>query len=171
MDMYKLKFTRLQNQIVRLLCIKHGKALNQREIAQSLDVSPTAVAKAVKGIGLIKRTKTKVMTTIELDMEKASMIKRTENLRLIYESGLADQLEGHFPGCAIILFGSYSFGEDTVKSDIDIAIIGKKKDIRLERFEKLLERTINLQFYHDIKSVHANLRQNIINGIVIKGLL
>ena len=45
MDMYKLKWTRLQSEILRLLCIKSGQILNLRGIANCLKVSPTAVAK------------------------------------------------------------------------------------------------------------------------------
>ena len=47
MDMYKLKFTKLQLEIFRLLCVKAGERLNQRQIARLLKVSPTAIAKAI----------------------------------------------------------------------------------------------------------------------------
>ena len=43
-------------------------------------------------------------------------------------------------GSAIILFGSYSRGEDIASSDIDIAIIGaKKKESSFFQFEKRLK--------------------------------
>ena len=47
MDTYKLKFTRLQNEIFRLFCINAGKILNKREISLILKVSPTAVANSI----------------------------------------------------------------------------------------------------------------------------
>ena len=72
----------------------------------------------------------------------------------------------------VILFGSYSYGEDTIKSDIDIAIIGsKKKDIDLTRFYKMLERPVVLNFYDDLKEINKNLRSNIISGIVLAGVV
>ena len=97
-------------------------------------------------------------------------LKRVANLKQIYETGLADFLEKEFAGAAIILFGSYSRGDDIANSDIDIAVIGRKdKLIGLSAYEKLLERTININFYESWKKIHKNLKENICNGIVLAG--
>ena len=97
-------------------------------------------------------------------------LKRIDNLRQLYESGLIDFLEKEFAGATIILFGSYARGEDTTSSDIDIAVIGRKeKYLKLTEFEKTLERTIFLNFYHSFKEIHKNLKENIFNGIVLIG--
>lgn len=177
MDTYKLKFTRLQNEIFRFLCIKAGMGLNQRGIARHLDVSPTAIAKALKDLSkdeLINIEKSKTMNLISIqlnrDNPKAIALKRVENIKQIYESGLLGCLEEHFPGCTIILFGSYSSGEDTTASDIDLAVIGsKEKDIDLTRFDKMLERTVFLHHYDCLKGVGKNLKANILNGITLQG--
>ena len=177
--MYKLKFTRLQNEILRLLCIKAGIRLNQREIARLLRVSATAIGKALNALkkdDLIKVEKSKTMnlSAIQLNRDNimAMAFKRIENLKMLYESGMVWYLEDSFPSCVIILFGSYSYGEDTIKSDIDIAIIGsKKKDIDLTRFYKMLERPVVLNFYDDLKEINKNLRSNIISGIVLAGVV
>jgi len=176
MDMYKLKFTRLQNMIFRLLCIKAGSSLSQREIARLLNVSPTAVGKSVKLLEkekfVIIRSSPMNIRLVELDRssQKTIEMKRIENLKMIYESGTSGFLENSFPGCTIILFGSYSRGDDTIESDIDIAVIsGKEKKIKLDSFEKNLERKIMVNFYPSIKEIHKNLRENILNGIVLSG--
>jgi len=177
MDTYKLKWTQLQQRIFRLLCIKSGKSLNQREIARILKVSPTSIAKSLpilKKENLISIGKSKNMnlTLIELnrDNEKAMELKRVGNLKMIYESQIVNFLENNFPGCTIILFGSFSRGDDIFDSDIDIAIIGiKEKEIPLEKFEKILERAINLNFYRNTREIHKHLRENIFNGIVLRG--
>jgi len=177
MDIYKLKFTRLQNEIFRLVCIKVGKPINQRGIAKLLKVSPTAISKALEGLkieGLINIEKDLQMnlTLIELNGEDKKVIglKRVENLKMIYESRIANYLEDKFPGSIIILFGSYSYGEDTIKSDIDIAIIGcNEKKTNLEKFEKMLERDIRINFYESVEKIHKHLRSNIFNGIVLSG--
>lgn len=179
MDIYKLKFTKLQNEIFRLLCIKTGSSLNQREIAGLLNVSPTAVSKSLPKMEQdellrVRRDKRMNLSSVEFNREnpRAVALKRVENLKLVYESGLSDSLEDSFPGCTTILFGSYSLGEDTVKSDIDIAVMGsKKKHADLTRFEKLLERSINLQFYKDMKGMSEDLRSNILNGIALSGAI
>lgn len=177
--MYKLKFTRLQNEIFRLLCIKAGMPLNQREIAGLLKVSPTAVSKAIKKMEHDKyikvgRSGNLKLKTIEIDRNNPFIIgmKRAENLKMIYESGIIDFLEDNFPGCTVILFGSYSLGEDTLSSDIDIAVIGsKKKEINTEKFDKILERKVFIHFYESFSGMKSNLKSNILNGIVLAGAI
>lgn len=177
MDIYKLKFTRLQNEILRFLFIKSGKSFNLRRIAQHLSVSLTAVAKALKLLQreeLVKVEKDPESKQLSISLNKENpkifSLKRVENLKLIYECGIIEYLSNNFLGAALILFGSYSFGEDTVNSDIDIAIIGsKEKSVNLIKFEKMLERTVMLHFYKDIHNISRNLKNNIINGIVLEG--
>jgi predicted nucleotidyltransferase len=176
MDMYKLKFTRLQNEIFRLLCIKAGMSLNQRGISRLLGVSPTAISKSVKGLEKeelieISRENNFNVVSVRLNREnsKSIALKRIENLKLVYESGFVDFLEEKFPGCTIILFGSYSLGEDTQESDIDIAVIGsKQKQIDLVKFDKMLERPIFLHYYQNF-NMEKNIRASILSGILLTG--
>lgn len=183
MDMYKVKWTKLQSEILRFLCIKAGQTLNLRGIARPLKVTPTAVSNALKelknsGLVLVESSKTMNLMSINLnrDNKEAIEFKRAENLRLIYESGLADFLYNEFPGCTIILFGSYSKGYDVWaeskehSSDIDIAVIGsKEKEIKLTEFDKKLERTIIINFYNSWKDIHKHLKDNILDGITLSG--
>ncbi len=177
MDTNKLKFTILQYEIFRLLCIETGTDINQRGAAKALFVSPTAVAKALKGLekyALIKVERSKTMNLVSIrlnrDNPKAIALKRVENLKQIYESDILEYLEECFPGSTIILFGSYSQGEDTVDSDIDIAIIGyKEKDLDLSKYEKILKRSISLHNYTSLKEINRNLMGNILNGITLQG--
>jgi predicted nucleotidyltransferase len=177
--MYKLKFTRLQNSILRLLYVRVGKSLNKREIAIQSKVSPTAVAKALQLLEKEKLVNVEKKTAMNLtevslnrDNPKAIYFKRIENLKLIYECGLLLFLEEQFPACPIILFGSYARGEDTIKSDIDIAIMNaKQKELNIHKFEKLLERHINIQTYQNFNKIHKELRTNIINGVTLSGVL
>lgn len=177
MDTYKLKLTRLQNEILRFLFIKSGESFNQRAIARALNVSPTAIAKALEelekeGLVSVEKDEDTNHLSIELNRQNADIfwMKRAENLRLLHECGLVDYLTERFPGGAIILFGSYAFGEDTLNSDIDIAVIGcKEKPIDLSRFEKTLERTIVVQYYQDLSTMDKNLRSSILNGITLHG--
>ena len=176
-NLYKLELTNLQQEILRALFIKAGKSLNQRGIAKILDVSAPAVMKALpelekKEFIKLKQDKESKRWAIELNMDnhKVLQLKRADNLRQIYESGLNDFLDKELAGATIILFGSYSRGEDTQKSDIDIAVIGRKeKNIDLEYFDKLLERKINLNFYDSFGKIHKNLKENLFNGIVLSG--
>jgi predicted nucleotidyltransferase len=182
MDMYKVKWTRLQTEIFRFFCIKAGQKLNLRETARALNVSPTAVSNSLgllekEELIKIKKSSPFNLFSIEFnrDNPKSIELKRVENLRLIYESELYDFLFNEFPGCTIILFGSYSKGEDILiteenSSDIDIAIIGiKEKKIDLKNFDKLLERKININYYESWPKIHKHLKNNIASGILLKG--
>ena len=176
-NIYKLKLTKLQQEILRLLFVKAGTSLNQRQIANFLEVSQPAVMKALPALekeDLIKiqQDKETKRWAIELnrDHHKVMQLKRADNLKLIYETGLADFLEKEFAGATIILFGSYSRGEDIINSDIDVAVIGRKeKKAELMKYEKELEREININFYDSFKNIHKNLKENLCNGIIIIG--
>jgi predicted nucleotidyltransferase len=184
MDMYKLKWTVLQLEIFRLLCIKAGQILNLREIARVLGVSPTAVSNSLELLEkeqLIKITRSKKIRLLSIQLNRDNNLvielKRAENLKMIYESGLNNFLFNQFPGTTIVLFGSYSKGEDVWigentenRSDIDIAIIGSKHiDVDLTNYENKLERTININFYISWKEIHKHLKENILNGIILEG--
>ena len=176
-NIYKLKLTNLQQEILRLLFVRVGMSLNQRQIANLVDVSQPAVMKALPALekeNLIKINQDKETKrwSIELNRNnhRVMQLKRADNLKLVYETGLADFLESELAGASIILFGSYSRGDDTINSDIDIAVIGRKdKQIDLTKYEKALERKININFYDSFKNIHKNLKENLCNGIVLAG--
>jgi predicted nucleotidyltransferase len=176
-NIYKQKLTKLQQEILRLLFIKSGNSLNQLGIAKILGVSQPAVIKALPYLekaDLIKvnQDKESKRWSIELnrDNHKAIQLKRVDNLKQIYETGFADFLEREFAGGTIILFGSYSRGEDNMNSDIDFAIIGRKeKEISLVTFEKMFGKRININFYSSFKEIHKDLRESILSGIVLSG--
>jgi len=176
-NIYKLKLTNLQQEILRLLFVKAGTSLNQRQIANFLEVSPPAVMKALpdlekEALVKIKQDKETKRWSIQLNRDNYKMLqlKRVDNLKLIYETGLADFLEKEFAGATIILFGSYARGEDIINSDIDIAVIGRKdKQIDLTKYEKEIERQININFYGSFEIIPKNLKENLFNGIILAG--
>ncbi len=175
MDIHKLNFTVLEQELFSFLCLRSGEKFSQREIAKNLNVSPTAVAnslKKLKGLNLIKLEKTKTINFVSFNSEdrKATELKRAENLKNACLSGLTQYLEEELPGGTIILFGSYSKGEDVSNSDIDIAVIGRKeKTLQLEKYEKALHRKINVNFYSSWDDINKHLKNNMLNGIVFHG--
>ena len=177
MDTYELKFTQLQLEIFRLFCVKTGGKLNQRQIAKFLNVTPTAVAKALpllekEKLIIIKKSKEINLNLVELNREENRTInlKKVENLKVFYESDLLEFLKENFPACTIILFGSYAKGEDTIKSDIDLAIIGSNnKKLNIKKYEFKLEKEIRINCYKKFKEIHKDLMENLCNGIVLSG--
>jgi len=176
-NIYKLKLTNLQQEILRLMFVKAGLSLNQRQIAKFLAVSPPAVMKALpdlekESLIKIKQDRETKRWSVELnrDNHRVMQLKRADNLKLVYETGLADFLEKEFAGATVILFGSYSRGDDIINSDIDIAVISRKeKEADLTNYEKEIERRININFYDSFKHIHKHLKENLCNGIILAG--
>jgi len=93
------------------------------------------------------------------------------NVQEIYDSGIVDYLRDKFAPNCIMLFGSFSRGEDIENSDIDIFINSKKGDASLEKFEKKLNRKIQLHFNENFSNYSNELKNNILNGIRLYGYL
>ncbi|MEK6983012.1 MAG: nucleotidyltransferase domain-containing protein [Nanoarchaeota archaeon] len=95
------------------------------------------------------------------------------NIGSLYESKLIDGLILKYSNPTIVLFGSYSKGEDTEGSDIDLYMETPSKiSIMLSEFEKKLHRKIQLFIYRGINQVeNKKLANNILNGIVLNGFV
>lgn len=108
----------------------------------------------------------------------ASLKKIPYNLDKIYESGVIESVHNVVPQArAIILFGSYRWGDDTEESDIDIAIEvlddHEMEVIRLGVIEQLGYRKnvdVNLHIFSRNK-IDLNVFSNIANGILLDGFL
>lgn len=95
--------------------------------------------------------------------------KKLYNLHILEESGIIDYLEKEYQPNSIVLFGSYAKGEDDITSDIDIFLECEKKDISLKDFR--IHRKIELHFKDNFKSYPDELKNNILNGVVLRGFL
>lgn len=104
--------------------------------------------------------------------------KISYNLMMIYESGIIEEIHNLIQNSrTIILFGSYRKGDDTEKSDIDIAVeILGNEDIKLHQlgvirvFGYRNNVTVNLHIFSRNK-IDLNLFTNIANGIALEGFL
>jgi predicted nucleotidyltransferase/DNA-binding XRE family transcriptional regulator len=173
MDIFKLEFTVLESKILSYLCLRAGKKFTQRELAEVLDVSPTAVGKSLnklENLIIIEKTRTSNLISLNTSFREVILYKRNQNLSWLFRSGLFTFLETQLAGSTIILFGSFSTGEDIHTSDIDLAVIGRKpKELELEKYERILHHKININYYESWDMIHKHLRNNILNGIVLSG--
>ena len=144
-----------------------------KEISKRIDLSPTSVRNHMRELlsqKLIKIKRNKPFDGFVANRENDDFIfyKRIYNLYSLKE--LTRYLVNLYWPKIIVLFGSYSRGEDIEESDIDLLVITKvKKEPDLKRFEKKLKRKINLLVIDRIERLDENIRKKIYNGIVLHG--
>lgn len=97
--------------------------------------------------------------------------KKMLNIMQLHESRLLAHLKDHYAPAAIIVFGSYSHGEDTEESDIDIYVQAAPKKTDLRRYERMLGRKIQLHESEDFGRYPEELKNNILNGVILQGYL
>lgn len=151
-----------------------GLEASVRDLSRRSDASPRWVSKIVseleeKNILKVEDSNTSKRIT---SGDRFTEVKEIYNLDVLNNSELPEYLEKELRPDAIVLFGSYSRGEDTQDSDIDIAVIkGRKKDLDLENFEKELGREINIQKLESADKGDENFRNSLANGTVLRGFL
>jgi len=152
--------------------------LRVRHIERELNLPLPSViryAKELKNEEILKKSeiaKVKYYTS-NRSSEKFLIEKTLFNIKTLFDSELIKYLRREYSNPTIIVFGSYSKGEDIEKSDIDLYIeTSKKQNFNLEKFEKILKRNIQVFNHKNIKNIHnKNLSNNIINGITLNGFL
>ncbi len=150
------------------------------DISRNIGLAHTSIKKNLKGLvksGIIREYSEKKggrlfpVYRANLDNKLFKRYKRIHNLSAILESGLVDFIEEKLIPKSVVLFGSYSGGEDTETSDVDLFVECKKEELNLKIFEKKLGRKIELHFKEKFNLYPEELKNNIINGIVLSGFL
>ena len=152
------------------------KSFHIRELSKLINLSPTSVnihLKKLEEDRLIVKETEGLYNSYRADFNNDyfRFYKKIHNMIQLRESGLIEELEDKIFPTAIVLFGSYMKGEDIETSDIDIFLMAREKKISVEKYEKILGRRIQFFFCTDVKKIPAELKNNILNGIVIYGYL
>lgn len=152
--------------------------LRVREIERLLKLSLPSVIRYSKEL-----QKENILTTIKIGNvvfytgnradNNFILEKKLFNIKLVYDFGLIEFLKIELNNPVIILFGSYSKGEDTENSDIDLYIqTPSKKEISIKKFEKVLKRNIQIIKHKSIFDIkNLNLSNNIVNGIILNNYI
>jgi len=154
--------------------VNPSSKLRVREIERVLKIPLPSViryCKELKNEGILTTIKIGgiIFYTAYRVNENFLLEKKLFNIKSLYISGLIDFLKINLNNPTIILFGSYSKGEDIETSDIDLYIeTPSKKELNLEKFEKILNRKIQIFRYRSLNEIkNTNLANNIINGIIL----
>ena len=157
------------------------REFNVREISRLTGLNPTTCSRYLSSLlkeGYLTRKKERNLILYSADTESWTYrdFRVYRNIQNIRNSGLVRHIEEElgYPE-AVILFGSYAKGENTMRSDVDLFILSEeKKKLELSSFERKLQAPIQL-FIHtrreveDMKTRNKELLNNILNGILLSG--
>jgi predicted nucleotidyltransferase len=147
-----------------------------RELSRNTNIAQPSVINHLKSLmkdKLVLKEKSGIYPSYKAnrDFEQFKTYKKTDLINKLDESGLIDDIYSSCLPDVIILFGSASKGEDIEESDIDLFVLAPKKKLELSKYEKKLNRKISLFFEESFSKLNNELKNNIINGIILKGYL
>lgn len=158
--------------------INPNSKLRVREIERLLSLPLPSVIKYCKeleeeGLLIIDKIGNVSFYTANKTHPNFLLEKKLYNIKSLYECGLIEFLKSELSNPSIIVFGSYSKGEDREESDIDLYIqTPSKKEVKLNKFEDKLKRKIQIFRHNHIREIKNNdLINNIINGIILNGFV
>lgn len=147
-----------------------------RGIARHLKISHATVLKYISELekgGFIKKNEVTIYPTFfaSTQNEKFKFYKKNYLVCKLIDSGIVEYINKESLASSIILFGSCAKATFTKDSDIDIFVEANETKLNLLKFEKRLNRKINLIFEPDINNLSKELRNNIINGVILYGFI
>src|SRR3989344_2872274 len=163
-------------KILKIFLDSPTESFRLRELSRLSGIAPLSVTNYLKEFeteDLIKKYEKRGVPFYQAirDNEKFVLYKKISIIYELNDCGLIGKLWDTLSPDAIILYGSSAKGEAVESSDIDIFVIGREMKIDAKEFEEKLQKHIHLMFEPDIKKVPKELRNNLINGIVLKGYI
>ena len=152
-----------------------------RESARILDMDPMTVKRSleilVKDEFLINyEEKNRILYQANLESPALRHFKISYNLSWLQEKNLVEFITNKMKSVtSIMLFGSFSKGENDENSDIDIVIISQSKDKPIAELTNLLNKDVNLlnftpaQWANQSKKNRAFYLDVIIDGVLLYG--
>lgn len=152
------------------------KNFQMRELSRRTRIAQPSVINHLKTLvkeGFIIKEKEGIYPAYKSnrDTELFKIHKKLNLFIRLYQTNLINYIYDNCLPDAIILFGSASKGEDIEVSDIDLFIQSPEKKLNLDKYEKILNRKITLFFEENFSKLSPELKNNILNGIVLKGYL
>lgn len=158
------------------------KEFSLSDLAREAGVAKSNIGKMLNELereGLIEKVELAKIWRIKSKQQSMNFrkMKMARNLTLVCQGGLSEFLNAMYGNPkAIVLFGSFRWGEDISTSDIDIAIETenaekyRKLNPQLAGFEKMLGRKVQIHIFSR-REIDINVFNNIANGIVLSGFL
>ena len=149
------------------------RRISIREYSRLIKVSPPTASKLLYNLnkeGLLLMVKDRNYLFYHANANNLVFIDLSRIYWRLKLSKLIDFLIKKITSPTIILYGSLSKAETKNDSDIDLCIIGHRKELDIKIFEDLLKRKIQLFFFSSIEDIpNKELANNIVNGYVLEG--
>lgn len=151
------------------------RKINVREYAKIVRVSPptssTLLNEYVKE-GLLVKTSDRNYLFFQANIQNKDFIDLSRIYWRMELSDVIKEIEKKIISPIAVLFGSLVKAETKTDSDVDLAVIGNKRDISFSLFEKRLKRKIQVFWFKSINEIrNKELANNIVNGYVLAGRL
>lgn len=173
-----MKAKNIKEKIKEYYFVNPNAKMRVREIERTLNLPLPSVIRYCRelqkeGILVTVKIGNVIFYTADKTNSKFILEKKLYNLKSLYLSGLVDFIRKELSNPAIVVFGSYSKGEDDENSDIDLYIeTPSKKELNLKDFEKKLNRAIQIFRHKNIQEIkNQGLSNNIINGITLNNYI
>ena len=165
-------------KILRHFALNSGTEYHVKELARVLKMSPgtcSVMLRKFEADGILKSRKLGTGHFYRLDENYLTVeMKRFIGMSWIFETGMVDMfLKQNLEISSIALYGSYSDGNFTEKSDIDILIITSgNKSFEVDKLETKMKRTINTEVFTNgqwlsMKKANNAFYNTIINNHVL----
>ncbi|MFH1589861.1 MAG: nucleotidyltransferase domain-containing protein [archaeon] len=168
----------IKNKIAEYFFLNPTIKLRVREIERKTKTALPSVIRYTRELEEEDILKSQNISNVKLySADRASkkflLGKKIYNLKRVFNTGLVNYLIKEYDNSPIILFGSYSKGEDIEDSDIDLYIESPSKTkAKIEKYEKELQRDIQIFKYNKFKEIeNKELANNIINGTILHGFI
>ena len=175
---YRMKRKDTKNKIKEYFFLNPTTKLRVRQIERHAKVFLPSVVRYTKELEnekILKKSQIANIRVYSADRISKQFLleKRLFNIQQLFSSGLIPFLVEQLSNPTIVVFGSYSKGEDIEQSDIDIYVeFPSKKKVILDKFEKIFQKKIQIFICKNIQDVeNKELANNIVNGTTLNGFL
>lgn len=163
-------------RILELFIEYPTKDFSVRGLARELKISHATILNHINDLqklNLIKKKEATLYPTYfaNTESQKYKFYKKNWLIFKLVETRVIEHIQKDALPSSIILFGSGAKATFTEKSDIDIFVESNEAKLDLTKYEKKLNHKINLLFEQNINNLSKELRNNVINGVILYGFI
>ena len=159
-------------EVLRFFCKHPTTEYSVTEVAEALDASKPSISQQFDKLeqkNILKVEKKRNNKLASFNRDENLQLKQLVNLNELMNSPILEKITQDYSHPeAVILFGSFAKGEDTEKSDIDIAVISA--DSQNKNYGEVLGRKISITEFKP-GNIPENMKETLANGINLQGYL